>query len=239
MWDLGRLVAGSAELTALFDAGVDGLLDRLDHSSPDGAAFRARWDALLAEHGHRGPNEWDMRPHSWTTRPELALGMIERLRYQSDDRSPHAAREHAAGQRERLSAELLAALDGDPATQATLAAGLASAGRWLAWRELGKNACIRLIHEAKLAMYEPPFIVNDSRPAVPKDYVEQLNAAIAAGRPGDAVEIFMTKAILIPPEFVAQMRNAPMSESFGEETAVKPRSGWRWRRLRIRWRTMA
>jgi pimeloyl-ACP methyl ester carboxylesterase len=74
----------------------------------------------------------------------------------------------------------------------------------------------------KLVMYEPPFIVNDSRPPVPKDYVEQLSAAIAASRPGDAVEIFMTKAILIPPEFVAQMRNAPMSESFGEETAVKP-----------------
>jgi pimeloyl-ACP methyl ester carboxylesterase len=74
----------------------------------------------------------------------------------------------------------------------------------------------------KLAMYEPPFIVNDGRPPVPKDYVEQLNAAIAAGRPGDAVEIFMTKAIGIPPEFVAQMRNAPMSEAFGDETAVKP-----------------
>ena len=73
----------------------------------------------------------------------------------------------------------------------------------------------------KLAMYEPPYIVNDSRPPVPKDYVEQLNAAVAAGRPGDAVEIFMTKAILIPPEFVAQMRHAPMSESFGDDV-VKP-----------------
>lgn len=73
----------------------------------------------------------------------------------------------------------------------------------------------------KLAMYEPPFIVNNSRPPVPKDYVDQLNAAIAADRPGDAVEIFMTKAILIPPEFVAQMRNAPMNESFGDDV-VKP-----------------
>ena len=73
----------------------------------------------------------------------------------------------------------------------------------------------------KLVMYEPPFIVNDSRPPVPKDYVEQLDAAIAAGRPGDAVEIFMTKAILIPPEFVAQMRNAPMDQSFGDDV-VKP-----------------
>jgi hypothetical protein len=52
--------------------------------------------------------------------------------------------------------------------------------------------------------------------------VEQLNAAIAAGRPGDAVEIFMTKAILIPPEFVAQMRNAPMSQLFGDDAGMKP-----------------
>ncbi len=74
----------------------------------------------------------------------------------------------------------------------------------------------------KLALYEPPFIINDSRPPVPKDYVEQLNAAIAAGRPGDAVEIFMTKALLIPPGFVAQMRNAPMSQSFGDDAGMKP-----------------
>jgi pimeloyl-ACP methyl ester carboxylesterase len=61
----------------------------------------------------------------------------------------------------------------------------------------------------KLAMYEPPFIIDDSRPPVPSDYVQQLNQAIAAGRRGDAVEIFMTKAMLIPPEFVVGMRNAP------------------------------
>ena len=74
----------------------------------------------------------------------------------------------------------------------------------------------------KLAMYEPPLIIDDSRSPVPTDYVEQLNAAIAAGRPGDAVEIFMTKAIRIPAEFVAQMRNAPMSESFGDDEGMKP-----------------
>lgn len=74
----------------------------------------------------------------------------------------------------------------------------------------------------KLAMYEPPFIIDDSRPPVPKDYVAQLNAAIAAGRPGAAVEIFMTKALLIPPEFVAQMRNAPMSQSFGDDAGMQP-----------------
>jgi pimeloyl-ACP methyl ester carboxylesterase len=74
----------------------------------------------------------------------------------------------------------------------------------------------------KLALFEPPFIIDDSRPPLPVDYVEQLNAAITAGRPGDAVEIFMTKAILIPPEFVAMMRNAPMSQTFGDESGAKP-----------------
>ena len=74
----------------------------------------------------------------------------------------------------------------------------------------------------KLALYEPPFIIDDSRPPLPKDYVEQLNAATAADRPGDAVEIFMTKALLIPPEFVGMMRNAPMSETFGDTAGAKP-----------------
>jgi pimeloyl-ACP methyl ester carboxylesterase len=75
----------------------------------------------------------------------------------------------------------------------------------------------------KLAMYEPPFIVDDSRPPLPKDYVKRLNEAIGSGRPGDAVEIFMTKAIGIPAEFVAQMRSAPVSEVWGDDpTAMKP-----------------
>src|SRR4030095_2742195 len=74
----------------------------------------------------------------------------------------------------------------------------------------------------KLALYEPPFIIDDSRPPLPGDYVEQLNAAIAAGRPGDAVEIFMTKALLIPPEFVDMMQNAPMSQTFGDKAGAKP-----------------
>jgi len=74
----------------------------------------------------------------------------------------------------------------------------------------------------KLALYEPPFIIDDSRPPLPTDYVEQLNAATAAGRPGDAVEIFMTKAMLIPAEFVAMMRIAPMSEAFGDDAGAKP-----------------
>ena len=155
MWDLSRAVASSRELSAAFDAGVDGLLDRLRASAdPDAAAFVRDFDALLAEHGHRGPNEWDMRPHSWTTKPELALGMIERIRFQDDSRSPYEARTAAATERERLSTEILAMVEGDEEAHGTLAAGLKSAALFYGLREKGKNSCIRLIHEAKLAFME-------------------------------------------------------------------------------------
>lgn len=62
----------------------------------------------------------------------------------------------------------------------------------------------------KLALYEPPFLLDDSRPPLPADYVPRLNAAIAAGRPGDAVMLFMTDAIRIPDEYLVPLRDSPM-----------------------------
>jgi pyruvate,water dikinase len=155
MWDLSRLVKGSTVLDAEFDAGVDGLLDRLAGSGEaDAATFLEQWATLLADHGHRGPNEWDLRAHSWTTRPTLALGMLERMRLQDDARSPYDARRSAAAERETLTAELLAVVEGDAEAHGGLQAGIHSAAVFFAMREMGKNACIRLIHEAKLALME-------------------------------------------------------------------------------------
>src|SRR6266487_2672638 len=54
----------------------------------------------------------------------------------------------------------------------------------------------------KLALYEPPFIVDDSRPPLQVDYVARLTELVAAGRRGDAVEFFMTKAVAVPIEFI-------------------------------------
>jgi pimeloyl-ACP methyl ester carboxylesterase len=61
----------------------------------------------------------------------------------------------------------------------------------------------------KLALFEPPFVVDDSRPPLPADYVARLDAAVADGRPGDAAEIFLTAAICLPPEAVGGMRQSP------------------------------
>jgi len=62
---------------------------------------------------------------------------------------------------------------------------------------------------SKLAVFEPPFSVDDGRPPLPADYVERLDAFTAAARPGDAVELFMTAAIGLPPEAATGMRQSP------------------------------
>lgn len=155
MWDLSRTVKNSASLMAEFDAGVDGLLDRLAASDdPDAAAFLQQWAEMIAVHGHRGPNEWDLRAHSWTTKPSMPLGMLERLRHQDDSKSPAEANARGVAERERLTPELLAMVEGDPEAHGGLQAGIASAAVFYGMREMGKNACIRLIHEAKLALME-------------------------------------------------------------------------------------
>jgi pimeloyl-ACP methyl ester carboxylesterase len=61
----------------------------------------------------------------------------------------------------------------------------------------------------KLALYEPPFIVDDSQPRPPADLAEHYNKLIAAGKPGEAVEYFMIKVVGLPAEFTAQARNSP------------------------------
>ena len=63
---------------------------------------------------------------------------------------------------------------------------------------------------ARLALFEPPAVADDARPPLPDDYVERLEAAIAAGRPGDAAELFLTAAVLMPPDFVEGMRGSEM-----------------------------
>lgn len=66
----------------------------------------------------------------------------------------------------------------------------------------------------RLAVYEPPFIVDDSRPPVPEEYLARVTELIAAGRRGDAVAYFMVNTVGVPEEFVAQMRQEPFWSTF-------------------------
>ncbi len=75
---------------------------------------------------------------------------------------------------------------------------------------LALEAAARRPAITRLALYEPPFIVDASRPPVPKDCVAHLDELIMAGQRGAAVEYFMTASVGAPAEMVAQMRQSPM-----------------------------
>jgi len=62
---------------------------------------------------------------------------------------------------------------------------------------------------AKLALWEPPFILEGTRPRPPANQAQHYRELVAAGRRGDALEFFMVKVVGLPPEFAAQMRNSP------------------------------
>ncbi len=60
----------------------------------------------------------------------------------------------------------------------------------------------------KLALYEPPFIVDDSHAPAPDDFAAHLQELVAAGRRGDAVDYWNT-VIGMPAEMRVSMRQAP------------------------------
>ena len=74
-----------------------------------------------------------------------------------------------------------------------------SSGAVLALRAAAHGLAI-----SKLVLYEPPPTGSRAGQLTP-----QLTALLAAGRRGDAVELFQTDAVGIPAGVVAQMRNAP------------------------------
>ena len=58
----------------------------------------------------------------------------------------------------------------------------------------------------QLFMYEPPFIIDDSRPPMPDDFIDEVSALVSANRRNDAVRLFFTKAMGIPSFAVTLMR---------------------------------
>jgi pimeloyl-ACP methyl ester carboxylesterase len=60
----------------------------------------------------------------------------------------------------------------------------------------------------KLAVYEPPFIIDDSRPPAPEHFASHLQEVVSSGRRGEAVESFLA-VVGMPAEMIAQMRQSP------------------------------
>lgn len=74
---------------------------------------------------------------------------------------------------------------------------------------LALEAAKRVPAIAKLAVYEPPFIVDGTRPPMPDDYLPTLRRLVAEGRRTDAVKMFM-RFVGTPAIFTAVMPLTPV-----------------------------
>ncbi len=155
MWDLGRMARDSAALTAAFDAGVPGLLVRLQaDSGTEVRSFAEAFDAFIYEFGSRGPNEWEMRSPTWETNPELALTAIDRMRLSPADAAPQRHNDDLVDDRVAVTARVAEVLAGDPETQGQFVAAVKAAGVFLPGRERTKTNIVRLVNECRVMMHE-------------------------------------------------------------------------------------
>jgi pimeloyl-ACP methyl ester carboxylesterase len=71
------------------------------------------------------------------------------------------------------------------------------------------EAAARRVPAARLAVYEPPYIVDGTR-SRPVDLTERVTALVSSGRHGDAITLFYLEGPQIPPEVVSRMQAGPM-----------------------------
>ena len=125
-----------------------------------------------------------------------------RGRGESGDTKPYSP------DREVEDLEALVALAGDPVYLHGTSSGAA----------LVLEAAKHIRSVAKLAVYEPPFIVDDTRTPMPDDWLPRLKQLLADNQPGDAVKMFM-RFVGTPAIFTAIM---PLTPVWGKLKAVAP-----------------
>ena len=146
LYEIAKLVRATPAVNAAFDDGVDGLLDRLA-SVDEATEFSDRFARFVAEHGHRGPNDWELAGRTWDNTPELALVAIDRMRVsdeeldaQHDEAGEQAARE-AAIAKVRPNLNVMDRMNFDKALKA--------APYWSQAREATRDRAVRLTMPVK------------------------------------------------------------------------------------------
>ena len=102
MWILGRIVAADERLGAAFDEGLDRIAERTADTDLQPAI-----DAFLADHGHRGNDEYELATPAWAMDPAPVYAAIDRLRNAPDDRDPVAAARRLTADAEQALADAL------------------------------------------------------------------------------------------------------------------------------------
>ena len=102
MWVLGRIVAADERLGAAFGEGLDRIAERTAETDLQPAIA-----AFLADHGHRGNDEYELATPAWVMDPAPVYAAIDRLRNAPEDRDPVATTRRLAADADRALADAL------------------------------------------------------------------------------------------------------------------------------------
>ena len=156
LWELSRLIRGDGELSAVFDEGIDGLLDRLETlDSPNTQRFRDDFDNFVYEYGSRGPNEWELSAHTWETDTSIPLRTLDQVRKQPDEKNPQNGAYSASEDRQQVVEEVRAKLAelGNEELVGAFEGALVGANQ-MVFRERAKTSLVRVLHESRMAIRE-------------------------------------------------------------------------------------
>jgi len=151
LWEIAKLAQGSTAVGAALDQGVEGALDRLA-DEPEAERFLAMFGSFIAEHGHRGPNDWELSSRTWDNTPDLALIAIDRMRVSDHDLSPkdrlvdNEAKREAAAEKVRPHLKFM--------DKSNFNKALRSAPFWAQAREATRDRAVRCSLPAKQVFRE-------------------------------------------------------------------------------------
>ena len=154
LWQLGRLVGADPELTALFDQGLGAVIESLDATPADDryAGLAAGFASFLHDHGHRGPDEYELAAPSWALSPRIALALVDRLRFAPPERDPDVVATRLAADRAAALGEALALVPRPMHFLFRRALHASNVGA--AARERAKDAMVRELGAMKNVLHE-------------------------------------------------------------------------------------
>jgi len=236
LWEISRMVKGSSELTKEFDAGIDGLLDRLRGSrSADAKALVDAFDEFLIEYGSRGPNEWEISAESWETNPQLPLSLLDRIRMQSDEESPRKRNAAKAAEREAVIAEVRAKVQPLGEELSGMFENALVAGNMQAFRERTKSTIVIPVNELRVMMKELGRRHHDAGHIDRPDYIfmlldEELEQFVASpegwnDKLAERYQMWRELFDIEPPYFIRNGEVPPISQWKKRSAADVPTAG--------------
>lgn len=147
LWALGRIVAADPALMAAFDAGLDGVEQRIA-----GTSLEESVRMFLSEHGHRGSDEYELGTPSWSMDSGPVFAAIDRLRHAPPERDPAVAMTRLAADRIAAEEQLAGLMHRPKRAMVSRAAAVSRAGS--IGRERAKDILVLENLGARLALRE-------------------------------------------------------------------------------------